>query len=97
VLDELHNGERTIVVDLSQAQSFDAGALGILVSLTRRVREAEGTFEFENVPEPVLASFELMRLDRVLVIRAVQRNNRSRRTPSSSSPVIPLNPRPDTV
>lgn len=95
VLDELHDGERSIVIDLAHAQTFDTSALGILVSLTRRVQEAQGTFEFENVPEPVRTSFELMRLDHVFVIRGSQRNGPSRRTPSSSS-VIPLNPRPGT-
>jgi anti-anti-sigma factor len=95
VFDELHAGERTIVVDLAHAQSFDASALGILVSLTRRVQDADGTFEFDNVSEPVRASFEMMRLDQVFVIRDPQRNA-ARRTPSSSS-VIPLNPRPGSL
>lgn len=94
VLDELHDGERTIVIDLAHAQSFDKSALGILVSLTRRVQEAQGSFEFENVPEPVRMSFELLRLDHVFVMRASQRNVSGRTPPSSS--VIPLNPRPGT-
>jgi anti-anti-sigma factor len=69
VLDDLDNGERTFVVDLTQAQTFDAKALGILVSITRRVQEAHGVIEFDNVPEHVRLLFELMRLDRVFTIR----------------------------
>jgi anti-anti-sigma factor len=92
VLDELHEGQRTIVVDLTRAHSFDTGALGILVSLTRRVQEAQGTFELDNVPESVRVSFELLRLDQVFVIREPQARGFPRRTPASSS-VIPMKPR----
>ena len=91
VLDALLEGQRAIVFDLAQAQSFDSGALGILVSITRRVAEAQGTTEFENVTEQTRLLFAMMRLDHLFVIRDPRRV-RSRQTPSSSS-VIPNHPR----
>jgi anti-anti-sigma factor len=92
VLDELLEGRRAIVFDLAQAQSFDSGALGILVSITRRVEEVQGTTEFENVNEQTRLLFEMMRLEHLFVIRDPQRSVRSRQTPSSSS-VIPAHHR----
>jgi anti-anti-sigma factor len=91
VLDALLEGRRAIAFDLARAQSFDSGALGILVSITRRVNEAQGTTEFENVNEQTRLLFEMMRLEHLFVIRDPQRA-RSRRTPSSSA-VIPANRR----
>ena len=50
VLEGLLEGRRAFVFDLAHAPSFDSGALGILVSITRRVEEAQGTAEFNQSP-----------------------------------------------
>jgi len=91
VLDELLEGQRSIVIDLAQALSFDSGSLGILVSITRRVHEAKGDVELENVSEQTRLLFKLMHLETIFTIREPSRGV-SRRTPSSTS-VIELNKR----
>ena len=85
--DELLEGQRTIVIDVAHANTFDPGALGVLVSITRRVREEHGVCEFDNLSEQVRLLFELMRLDHVFTIRDPQRAGR--RTPSPGS-IIPI-------
>jgi anti-anti-sigma factor len=91
VLDELLEGQRHIVIDLGQALSFDSGSLGILVSITRRVQEAKGEVELENVSEQTRLLFKLMHLDAIFTIREPGRPA-ARRTPVSTS-VIPMNKR----
>jgi anti-anti-sigma factor len=92
VLDELLEGQRSIIIDLGQAVGFDSGALGILVSITRRVQEAKGELELDNVSEQTRVLFKLMHLETIFTIREPARTGAGRRTPSSTS-VIPLNKR----
>ena len=91
VLDELLEGQRNIVIDLDQALSFDSGSLGILVSITRRVAEAKGVVELDNVSDQTRVLFKLMHLETIFTIRE-PRAAAARRTPSSSA-VIPINKR----
>jgi anti-anti-sigma factor len=91
VLDELLEGQRNIVIDLDQALSFDSGSLGILVSITRRVAEAKGVVELDNVSDQTRVLFKLMHLDTIFTIRE-PRAAAARRTPSSSA-VVPINKR----
>ena len=91
ILDELLEGQRSIVIDLAQALSFDSGSLGILVSITRRVHEAKGEVELDNVTEQTRLLFKLMHLETIFTIREPARSV-TRRTPASTS-VIPLNKR----
>jgi len=84
ISDELLSGQRNIVIDVAHANTFDPGALGVLVSITRHVREMRGTCEFDNLSDQVRLLFELMRLDHVFSIRDPRRAP-ARRTPSSSS------------
>jgi anti-anti-sigma factor len=91
VLDELLEGQRHIVIDLAQALSFDSGSLGILVSITRRVHEAEGDVELDNASEQTRLLFKLMHLESIFTFREPPRSA-TRRTPSSTS-VIPINKR----
>jgi anti-anti-sigma factor len=91
VLDEILEGQRSIVIDLGQALSFDSGSLGILVSITRRMHEVEGTVELDNVSDQTRVLFKLMHLETIFTIRE-PRPGSGRRTPSSTS-VIPMNKR----
>jgi anti-anti-sigma factor len=91
--DDLHDGHRLFSIDLGGTRSLDSGALGILVSISRRVREAEGMLELESVPDHVRLLLQLARLENVFAIREPQRT--SRRTPTSSS-VIPFGQRRKT-
>ena len=91
VLDELHEGQRHIVIDLAQALSFDSGSLGILVSITRRVHEVDGTAELDNVSDQTRVLFKLMHLETIFTIRE-PRTGPGRRTPSSTA-VIPMSKR----
>jgi anti-anti-sigma factor len=91
VLDELLEGQRNITIDLGEALSFDSGSLGILVSITRRVQEAKGVVELDNVSDQTRLLFKLMHLEPIFTIRE-PRAAASRRTPVSTS-VIPMNKR----
>lgn len=91
VLDELLEGQRNIVIDLGQALSFDSGSLGILVSITRRVAEAKGVVELDNVSDQTRLLFKLMHLETIFTIRE-PRAAAARRTPASTA-VIPINKR----
>jgi anti-anti-sigma factor len=91
VLDELLEGHRNITIDLGEALSFDSGSLGILVSITRRVQEAKGVVELDNVSEQTRLLFKLMHLESIFTIRE-PRDAAARRTPVSSA-VIPINQR----
>jgi anti-anti-sigma factor len=91
ILDEVLEGQRSIVIDLGQALSFDSGSLGILVSITRRVQEASGVVELDNVSDQTRLLFKLMHLEAIFTIRE-PRAAAARRTPASSA-VIPINKR----
>jgi anti-anti-sigma factor len=91
VLDELIEGQRSIVIDLGQALSFDSGSLGILVSITRRVQEAKGVVELDNVSEQTRLLFKLMHLEAIFTIRE-PRTPAVRKTPASTA-VIPISKR----
>lgn len=53
-----------VALDMSAVNFIDSAALGLVVSLFRRVREAEGKFCLFGLQPPVMAIFELTRLHR---------------------------------
>src|SRR3712207_9513515 len=49
VLDELEKGERKLLVDFSQTGYIDSSGLGVLVSLSKKIREQGGELRLANL------------------------------------------------
>jgi anti-sigma B factor antagonist len=63
VLDELERGERKFLVDFSQTGYIDSSGLGVLVSLSKKIREAGGELRLANLNDDLKTLFELTKLD----------------------------------
>jgi anti-sigma B factor antagonist len=63
VLDELEKGERKFVVDFEKTGYIDSSGLGVLVSLSKKVREHGGELRLANLNEDLKTLFELTKLD----------------------------------
>jgi anti-sigma B factor antagonist len=63
VLEELEGGERKFVVDFEKTGYIDSSGLGVLVSLSKKVREQGGELRLANLNEDLKTLFELTKLD----------------------------------
>lgn len=72
VMEYLDAGERDFVLDLRNAKYIDSSGLGVLVSLAKKIREADGTFVLLGPNEDLVTLFELTHLDTVLTVRTVE-------------------------
>ncbi len=63
VLDEIERGERKFLVDFSQTGYIDSSGLGVLVSLSKKIREAGGALRLANLNDDLKTLFELTKLD----------------------------------
>lgn len=63
VLEELEGGERKFVVDFSQTGYIDSSGLGVLVSLSKKIREQGGELRLSSLNEDLRTLFELTKLD----------------------------------
>lgn len=63
VLEELDGGERKFVVDFSQTGYIDSSGLGVLVSLSKKIREQGGELRLSSLNEDLRTLFELTKLD----------------------------------
>ncbi len=61
----IDEGERHIVLDLTEATFIDSTTIGALLSATRRVREYNGSLEIVCTNRNVLRTFEFAGLDRL--------------------------------
>jgi anti-anti-sigma factor len=68
VLDELERGERKFLVDFSQTGYIDSSGLGVLVSLSKKIREAGGELRLANLNDDLKTLFELTKLDTLFQI-----------------------------
>ena len=62
VLDELEKGERKFLIDFSQTGYIDSSGLGVLVSLSKKIREQGGELRLANLND------ELTKLDTLFQI-----------------------------
>lgn len=69
VLDELEGGVRNFIVDFALTGYIDSSGLGVLVGLSKRVREADGTLQLTSLSHDLLRLFELTKLDTLFTIR----------------------------
>ncbi len=68
VLDEIERGERKFLVDFSQTGYIDSSGLGVLVSLSKKIREAGGELRLANLNDDLKTLFELTKLDSLFQI-----------------------------
>jgi len=63
VLEELENGARKFLIDFSNTGYIDSSGLGVLVSLSKKIREQGGELRLANLNEDLRTLFELTKLD----------------------------------
>ncbi len=68
VLDELERGERKFLVDFSQTGYIDSSGLGVLVSLSKKIRESGGELRLASLNDDLKTLFELTKLDTLFQI-----------------------------
>ena len=68
VLDELENGERKFLIDFDRTGYIDSSGLGVLVSLSKKIREQGGELRLANLNDDLRTLFELTKLDTLFQI-----------------------------
>ncbi|MDT8368939.1 MAG: STAS domain-containing protein [Longimicrobiales bacterium] len=63
VLDDLAGGARKFVIDFSETGYIDSSGLGVLVSLSKKIREKGGELRLSSLNEDLRTLFELTKLD----------------------------------
>jgi anti-sigma B factor antagonist len=70
ILEELENGSRKFLVDFSSTAYIDSSGLGVLVSLSKKVREQGGELRLSSLNPDLKTLFELTKLDSLFRIHA---------------------------
>lgn len=65
VLTELKQGPRKFLIDFSRTTYIDSSGLGVLVSVSKKVREHQGELRLLNLGEELRALFRLTLLDKM--------------------------------
>ena len=68
VLDALEGGARKFVIDFSRTGYIDSSGLGVLVSLSKKIREQGGDLRLAGLNEDLQTLFELTKLDTLFSI-----------------------------
>ncbi|NIP79646.1 MAG: anti-sigma factor antagonist [Gemmatimonadetes bacterium] len=68
VLEELEDGERKFLIDFERTGYIDSSGLGVLVSLSKKIREQGGELRLANLNEDLRTLFELTKLDTLFQI-----------------------------
>src|ERR1700720_2900854 len=68
VLDELEKGERKFLIDFARPGYIDSSGLGVLVSLSKKIREQGGELRLANLNDDLQTLFELTKLDTLFQI-----------------------------
>ncbi|MEX0837018.1 MAG: STAS domain-containing protein [Gemmatimonadota bacterium] len=63
VLERLEGGDRKFVIDFAGTGYIDSSGLGVLVSLSKKIREQGGELRLSNLNEDLRTLFELTKLD----------------------------------
>lgn len=81
VLDEIDRGGRRFVIDFANASYIDSAGLGVLVSLSKKIRENRGQLLLENLNEDLRTLFELTKLDTLFEIDGSGNGDRGKDRP----------------
>ena len=68
VLDSLDGGSRKFVIDFGKTGYIDSSGLGVLVSLSKKIREQGGDLRLAGLNEDLQTLFELTKLDTLFTI-----------------------------
>ena len=68
VLDALEAGERKFLVDFTQTGYIDSSGLGVLVSLSKKIRDEGGELRLAGLNDDLKTLFELTKLDTLFTI-----------------------------
>jgi len=68
VLDALEGGARKFVIDFNRTGYIDSSGLGVLVSLSKKIREQGGELRLAGLNEDLQTLFELTKLDTLFAI-----------------------------
>jgi anti-sigma B factor antagonist len=68
VLDALDGGSRKFVMDFGKTGYIDSSGLGVLVSLSKKIREQGGDLRLAGLNEDLQTLFELTKLDTLVTI-----------------------------
>jgi anti-sigma B factor antagonist len=68
VLDALDGGSRKFVIDFGKTGYIDSSGLGVLVSLSKQIREQGGDLRLGGLNEDLQTLFELTKLDTLFTI-----------------------------
>jgi anti-sigma B factor antagonist len=68
VLDEMEAGGRKFLVDFGKTGYIDSSGLGVLVSLSKKIREQGGELRLANLNDDLKTLFELTKLDTLFQI-----------------------------
>lgn len=63
VLEQLERGDRKFIVDFSNTDYIDSSGLGVLVTLSKKIREQGGELSLASLSEDLRILFELTKLD----------------------------------
>lgn len=68
VLGRLDEGDRRFLIDFTSSSYIDSSGLGVLVSLSKKIREAGGALRLAGLNEDLRTLFELTKLDTLFQI-----------------------------
>lgn len=68
ILDALDAGERKFLIDFTQTGYIDSSGLGVLVSLSKKIRDEGGELRLAGLNEDLRTLFELTKLDTLFAI-----------------------------
>ena len=67
VLDQLERGDRKFRLDFSKTDYVDSSGLGVLVTLSKKIREQGGQLSLVGLSEDLRTLFELTKLDTLFI------------------------------
>lgn len=67
VLDQLERGDRKFILDFSKTDYIDSSGLGVLVTLSKKIREQGGQLSLVGLSEDLRTLFELTKLDTLFI------------------------------
>ena len=67
VLDQLERGDRKFILDFSKTDYIASSGLGVLVTLSKKIREQEGQLSLVSLSEDLRTLFELTKLDTLFI------------------------------
>jgi anti-sigma B factor antagonist len=68
VLDALEAGSRKFLIDFTKTGYIDSSGLGVLVSLSKKIRDEGGDLRLAGLNEDLKTLFELTKLDTLFAI-----------------------------